>query len=135
MEENRKVLIRYAVTIAAGGVMALIIMLTKHLFSQTNTLTIYHILTDSFFVSGVLLTCFGALVVATNEGQFDIIIFGFRKFFDMLRKKEHQVVKETFYDFRVSRAHRKNGFWHLVFVGLFYILVSLLFLYLWYSLQ
>ena len=92
-----------------------------------------HILCDSFFVPGVVLLGFGLLVVASNGGTFDMLIYGTKKFFNMFRKNPSARLQETFYDYRTAKSENKMSFLHLIVVGLVFIAISIIFLLLWYE--
>lgn len=126
-----KQIYKYLITFLVGLLFAVIIMLTKSIFFQDNVKDVMHILTDAFFVPGVIICGFGLLVVASNGGTFDILSYGLISFFNLFRKDINKRKYKTFYDYRVAHHEKPKGFWYLVFVGLFYICLSLLFLYIY----
>ncbi len=122
MKAGRKYLITFAVDVVA----ALLIMLSKDLFTQTDPKTIFHILCDAFFVVGFVTMSAGLLVFSSNEGTFDMLVYGVKSFVDMFRKTSLRKY-DTFYDYRMSRADQKIKFAFLlicgaVFMALFFVM-------------
>ena len=125
--------LNYIITFGIGLMVSLTIMLSKNVFKQASTSEVMHILCDSFFVPGVVLLGFGLLVVASNGGTFDMLIYGTKKFFNMFRKNPTKRLQETFYDYRTAKSENKMSFLHLIVVGLVFIAISIIFLLLWYE--
>lgn len=82
-----------------------------------------HILCDAFFVVGVVLTAVGLLVFTTNEGAFDMIVYGMRSFIDLFKKTNTRKY-ETYYDYRVARSEKKLKFGFLLICGLVFLAAS-----------
>lgn len=114
-------------TFGVGAVLSFIVMNSKDLFSQADLATIYHILSDSFLVSGVLLGGLGLLVFVSNEGVFDILIFGTKQFFGFFRKAKTQKFAD-FYEYKEARAQKKLKFGSILVCGAFYVLLSVIML-------
>ncbi|MFA6627972.1 MAG: DUF3899 domain-containing protein [Bacilli bacterium] len=128
-----KNVIRYLITTSVGLVIVLIIVLSKHIFSLDDAIEIYQVLTDAFFVAGVLITGYGLLVVSSNGGTFDMLVYGVGRFFDLFRNDMMKVKHKTFYDYRMAKLDRQQGFGFLIIVGLVFLGISGLFLWLYYQ--
>ncbi len=115
---------RYGITLLIGFVITGLILWSKGIFTETDAVTVFHILCDAFFVTGVVITGVGLLVLSTNEGTFDILVFGMQSFMDMFRKEPMRKY-ETFYDYRASRQEKKVPFGFILVSGLFFLLVSM----------
>lgn len=126
-----KSLRKYLITLLIGFAGVALILWSKDIFSQTSIVKIFHILTDAFFVVGVVVTCAGLLVFSSNEGTFDMLVYGVSSFFDMFRKKSNKKY-ETFYDYRASKQEKKIKFGFIVICGLFFLAVSMV-MYLFYK--
>lgn len=126
-----KLLKKYLITLLIGFAVVALILWSKDVFSQTSTGKIFHILTDAFFATGVFVTSAGLLVFSSNEGTFDMIVYGVSSFFDMFRRNSNKKY-ETFYDYRESRQDKKIQFGFIVICGLFFLAVSLV-MYLLYK--
>ena len=125
-----KTLKRYLITILVGLSVVALIAWSKDVFSQTELVKVFHIWCDSFFAVGTVMTCLGLLVFSSNEGTFDILVYGFNSFMDIFRKKSVKKY-ETFYDYRESRADKKLRFGFLVICGLVFVAISMI-MYLYY---
>ena len=119
MKAGKKYLITLAIDIAA----ALLIMWSKDLFVQTDPKIIFHILCDAFFVVGVVTTSAGLLVFSSNEGTFDMLVYGVKTFMDLFRKTSLRKY-DTFYDYRMSKADQKIKFGFLLICGAVFLALS-----------
>ncbi len=118
---------QYLITTGVGLLLTFLIALLRDVVSQTETKEVIKILCDSFFVSGTLLTCVGLLIVASNLGAFEMIVYGMTSFIDFFRKRSERKYA-TFYDYHEARANNKTSFWYMLIIGLALIGVSLIFL-------
>ncbi len=118
-----KKLIKYVVTLVVGLLLVLWIISEKGVFSLNDPCKIFHILADGFFAVGVVASGMGLLIFSSNEGTFDMLVYGVSTFFSMFKKKPERKY-ETFYDYRASRAEKKVGFGFMLICGLFFVLVS-----------
>ena len=126
MREFRK----YLITLLVGFLGVACILVSKDFFAQTEPVKIFHILCDAFFAVGVLMTGMGLLIFTSNEGAFDIMVYGVRSFFDMFRKNPSKKYP-TFYDYRTSREEKKLKFGFMLICGICFIAVSLVMYYLY----
>lgn len=130
---NKWNLLRYAIALAVGLLIALIFMLAKSVFSQTDKTTVMRILSDAFFLSGVLLTAAGLLVFVSAGGAFDMLAYGFRMLFVMLRRDLSKRKYKDYYEYRQARQQKKRSIAYLLIVGLFMLALAVLFLILFYN--
>ena len=79
---------KYLITLGIGFVIAFLVANYKDVFAQTELSKIFHILTDSFCVPGVLITGIGALIFVANEGAFDGVTYAVTSFLDIFRKEK-----------------------------------------------
>lgn len=114
---------KYLITLIIGFSVAFLIAWSKDVFAATALVKVFHILCDSFFVVGVVMSCAGLLVFSSNEGTFDMLIYGVSSFIDMFRKTSRKKY-DTFYDYRVARADKKIRFGFLLICGLFFVAIS-----------
>ena len=121
---------KYLITLLTGFALVALILWSKDIFSQTEPKAIFHILTDGFFVVGVLMTCVALLIFSSNEGSFDILVYGVSSFLDMFRKTSLKKY-ETFFDYRESRADKKLKFGFMLICGLFFLAISFVMYYLY----
>ena len=122
---------KYLITAGVGLAFVALIIWSKDIFSQTAAVDVFHILCDAFCVVGVVLTSAGLLVFSSNEGTFDILVYGMNSFLDMFRRKSTKKY-ETFYDYRESRADKKIKFGFMVITGLCFLAISIAMLWLYH---
>ena len=105
------------------------VLLSQDFFSQTNPLLVYASLADAFCIPGIVLTGVGLLVFATNEGVFDGLNYAVRSFIGMFRKTMTKY--NSLYDYRESKGRENYSFGYIVFCGLFFLTVSVVFFFIW----
>ena len=118
-----RALVKYIITLVVGLGFAAWIAFSRDILEQTQLVNIYHILCDSFFVVGFLITAIGLLIFVSNEGAFDPIVYGMRSFINIFKKREKRKM-ETYYDFRTARSAHKFSFLFLVICGVVLLAVS-----------
>ena len=123
---------KYLITLLVGIAGVIAIIASKDIFAQTLPKDVYHILCDAFFVVGIVIECIGLLIFSSNEGTFDIIVYGVSSFVDMFKKQPNRKY-ETFYDYRADRQDKKIKFGYLLIVGLVFLAVSGVMLYLYHQ--
>lgn len=128
----KKIILRYSITFGIGLIAAFLIMISKSIFSQESSRDVFRILTDAFFVPGVVICGYGLLVMASNGGTFDMLTYGIKRFFSLFQRDINKVKHKTFYEYRMAKQENKNPFWYLVIVGLVLIGISMIFLILYY---
>lgn len=121
---------KYWITLLAGLLIVAAIVFAKDLFAQTSLQSIFHILTDAFFVAGILITAAGLLILSSNEGTFDILVYGMSSFLDMFRKTS-QKKYETFFDYRESRSDKKIKFGFLLICGAAFLAIAFIMYFLY----
>lgn len=124
---NHKVL-RYCVTAVIVSVITVIFLLIFGAFWKTDPRENLRAWVDGFFASGLLTICFGLLVLCTNGGAFDFIIYGVSRFFSLFQKDVNKVKYRTYYDFHEAKRGRHYSFVYIIVVGGVFLLVSLILL-------
>lgn len=116
-----------------GLIIAFLALLPRDIFHLTAAVDIMKAFCDAFFVSGVLITCIGGLVFVSNGGVFDMLAYGMRTFFESFKKNVTDRKYRTYYDYKESKKDKKRNFGFLVVVGVAFIVISLVFLALYYK--
>jgi hypothetical protein len=129
----KKKLLQYGISMVIGALISLWVMHMEGLFDVVGMSAnlIFMILCDAFFVAGILLALFGALVWISTTGFFDTFGYAIRSAAHLLLPFINHDTK-TFYDYKTEKAEKRGeskGF--LVIVGGFYLLLSAVFLVLW----
>ncbi len=128
-----KTVYKYLITVAMGLIIAFLALLPRDIFHLTAAVDIMKAFCDAFFVSGVLITCIGGLVFVSNGGVFDMLAYGMRTFFESFKKNVTDRKYRTYYDYKESKKDKKRNFGFLVVVGVAFIVISLVFLALYYK--
>lgn len=119
-------LLRYGITVAVGGVIAVLVFWATGMFVVETKSEIYRSLSDGFFVTGVLIAGWGLLVVASNGGTFDIFGYGAKCFFSLFQFK-NKGERQAFHEYRNAKREKKRSFFYLIIVGCVYIALAALF--------
>ena len=114
---------KYGITLLAGFLIVAAIAWAKDLFGQSNPQMVFHILSDAFFVAGILITAAGLLIFSSNEGSFDMLVYGVNSFVDMFRRNSRKKY-DTYFDYKESRAGKQIKFGFLLLCGLFFLAVA-----------
>ena len=111
------------ITLLVEAALTTAIAFSKDVTEQKALVDVFHILCDAFFVSGTVTLCAGLLVLSSNEGTFDMLVYGVKTFMDCFRK-ERTMKYDTFYDYRVSREEKKLPYGFLLICGLIFLAVA-----------
>lgn len=123
---------KYLITLLIGFGAVALLAWSKGVFAQTEAGAVFHILCDVFFAVGFLIFASGLLVFSSNEGTFDMLIYGTKSFLDMFRKVK-KLKYDTFYDYRSDRAEKKMPFGFLLICGLILLAISMVMLYFYHQ--
>ena len=119
---------KYVITLLIGFGLVALLLWAKDIFGQTEAVDVFHILCDVFFAVGFFITAAGLLVFSSNEGTFDMLVYGTKSFLDLFRK-ERLKKYDTFYDYRMAKSEKKLPFGFLLICGLFFLAISMVMYY------
>ncbi len=125
MKPNTK---RYVISIGVGLLITVLVALSRNIFAEDEINRVLISLVDSFFISGICLTCVGALVFVSNEGMFYMISYGFSLFFNIRRRDINGRKYKDFYEYKSAKEEKQHSCAYLLLVGLGFLAVSALFL-------
>ncbi|MBQ5602028.1 MAG: DUF3899 domain-containing protein [Clostridia bacterium] len=131
--ENKALLIKYAVCFGVASVITLLVFWSKGFFTDNLGVNI-QILSDGFFVSGILLTLFAGMLFVSGEGALIGISFVLRNVvlaFTPMGRKHHEVYAK--YRERKLASMKKSGDHCILFTGLFFLLIGIVFTVIWYT--
>ncbi len=135
MEQDKKRAWRkYLVCFCVGLSIVFIVFAIKG-FAFGDAKNSMHLLHDAFFSAGALLMLFAALLFVSGEGAFWGIGYAFRglvKIFIPTLRQNHETYAQ--YRERKTATAKGKGDGALFFTGLFFVLISLIFLIIWYQL-
>lgn len=121
---------KYLITIGVGLLIALLVAVSEKIFYLRDYTQIIEALIDIFFVPGALIFGFGILVVATNGGTFDMLVYGIARFASLFKKEHNNVKFKTYYEYISSKHETDRPFVYLVVVGLVFIIISIIFIFI-----
>lgn len=124
-----KIIYKYLITGGIGLLIAFAVAVSKNIFFAKELVDVIEILIDSFFVPGILLFCFGLLVLATNGGTFDMLAYGMARFISLFKKEPNDVKFKTFHEYTLAKHEENRPFGYLVIVGLIFIIISIIFIF------
>ncbi|MBR2848247.1 MAG: DUF3899 domain-containing protein [Clostridia bacterium] len=131
-QESKVTLTKYAICFGIEALIAFLVIWSKGFFTESTAVNI-QILSDAFFVSGVLMTLFAGMLYVSSEGALIGIGFVLRNvalaFVPMGRAKH-----ELYADYRarkLSEAKKRNNSCILV-TGLFFLVLGTVFALIWY---
>lgn len=123
----------FVITMIVGAVIALIVSLVRNVFGVASSVEFVSILSDSFFVSAVLLGGFGLLMLIANEGNFDTLAYGFKIIRCMFtRNSEERKVEKNLFEYRMAKNPDRKSCRPLIVSGILYLLLSGMFTMLFY---
>ena len=118
----------YAITIAIALAVGVLIALSRGIFQEDELDMIITIVSDAFFIPGVLLICVGLIVYASNEGLFLSISYGFKAIGRTITaKKDEKLMEEKYHEYYARQMEKKTKCKHFIIVGLAFVVVSLVF--------
>lgn len=132
-QETKLTLRNYAICFGVEALIAFLVIWSKGFFTQSPAVNI-QILSDAFFVSGILMTLFAGMMYVSGEGALIGISFVLRNVvlaFVPMGRARH----ERYADYRarkLSEAKKHNNRYILV-TGLIFLFVGVVFTVIWYA--
>ncbi len=129
MKKKHK-LIANVIVFVIGLLISSIVAFSADIFSQTNS-EVMKILSNAFFLPGVILTGLGALIFVSNLGFFNIFDFSFKQLASTFGKKEKR--KEfrdkypDYFTYYNEKRKEQAQFTFILFPGIIFLLLSVLF--------
>ena len=132
-QENKVTLRNYAICIGIEILIAFLVIWSKGFFTQSTAVNI-QILSDAFFVSGILMALFAGMMYVSGEGALIGIGFVLRNivlaFTPMGRARQ-----ERYADYRarkLSQAKKHNNS-HILVTGLIFVFIGIVLTVIWYA--
>jgi len=126
----------HIITFIVGIGITLVIWYYRGLFSARNVKETMGILSDGFFVTGILFTCFGLLIVISNIGNFDMLAYGLQNIINIFRSnKNKDKIGKTFYEYRINRSEKQKNVSFILHVGILFLVLATVFTSVYYKLS
>lgn len=135
-QETKKLLIKYGISFAVASLITVAVFWIRGFFTSDAGVNL-QILSDGFFVSGIILTLYAGMIFVSGEGALIGISFVLRNIvqaFVPMGRKYH----EFYRDYRErklaeKKARPKSGSNCVLFTGLFFLAISIIFTVIWYT--
>ena len=134
MKEETKVTLRnYAICVGIELVIAFLVIWSKGFFAHSLAVNI-QILSDAFFVAGILMTLYAGLMYVSGEGALIVIGFVLRNValsFVPMGRMRH----EKYADYRARKlgAIKKQSNSYVLVTGLIFLFIGIVFTVIWYA--
>lgn len=122
----------YAICAGIEVLIAFLVIWSKGFFAHSAAVNV-QILSDAFFVSGILMTLFGGLMFVSSEGALIGISFVLRNVvlaFIPMGRARHEVYAD--YRARKLSKKKKGGIHYVLLTGLFFLFIGIVFTAIWY---
>lgn len=127
----KKIIIKYSISIVFASLLVILCLWLRDITSVTDLKEKYRLLADSFSIPGLFLVLLGALIALSNEGALDGISYMLKRLGNALipfAKKTDQ----KFYDY-VKDKKRVSGYAFILYTGLLFLGIGILFIVLFYT--
>lgn len=124
---------KYVTAAGIGGIIFLVAAISRGAFGFAETKEVVRVLSDSAFLSGVLLTGAGLLLFCADGGLFDMFAYGAVLLVCTFKRNVRDRKYRDFYEYReAKKENRKGGFGFLLLTGIFFLALATIFLALYY---
>lgn len=134
-----KTWLKYLITLLVGLVVAGTLCLTNGLVTETDPVKIYKILSDAFTVPGMMLVCIGCFQFCVSHGAFYGLQYAVHSLlvnhnWSRTRFKDKETYTE-YVEAKKAKAGDNSGSPYLFYVGLLFILISVVFVIAYHNVQ
>lgn len=130
---KQETLRKYGICIGIEVLIAFLVIWSKGFFTDSAAVNV-QILSDAFFVSGILMTLYAGLLYVSSEGALIGIGFVLRNavltFIPMGRARHEKYV--DYRERKLSKA-KKSSNRHILVTGLVFLLIGIIFTAIWYA--
>jgi len=127
--------VKILITLAVGLAVSFGVMLFSGIFVANGAKSVLRILTDAFFVCGVLFGGIGLLRLISNQGTFDGIAYAGRSALGFLIPPAALDKGMTYSKYVEKRREKVKTFLHFIIAGVIFIVVSIIFLIVYYAVE
>ena len=125
------IIIKYVIATLIGAVFVFVALWLRDFTTLTEKVDIYRALADAFTIPGVIFPMVALLILLTNEGSLTAVAWMLKRAVNLLiplSKKEFSSYKEYY-----ENRKKITGFSFILFVGLVYLLVGIIFTILYFT--
>lgn len=131
MKVFKKVL-PYLITAVVGAAAAVLIICLKSVWALPVREKM-GVLSDAFFVPGIVLAGVGLLIFASNGGVFDMLAYSVIMLFNLFKRDLSKRRYKDYYEYRCAKKDRKRDTAFILIVGAAYIVLAAIFLIAYYN--
>ena len=131
-QENKATFTKYAVCFCIEAAIAYFVIWSKGFFTESIAVNM-QILSDAFFVPGILMTLFAGMLYVSGEGALIGISFVMRNvvlFFIPFGRAKHELYRD--YRERKLAELKKDSNRHILFTGLLFLVIGIVLTAIWY---
>lgn len=131
-QENKALFTKYIICFGIASLITFAVFWSKGFFTDSPAVNV-QILSDGFFVSGILLTLFAGLMFISSEGALIGIGFVLRNVvqaFIPMGRRHHELYAQ--YRERKLGELKKKGDHCILFTGLFFLAIGIILTVIWY---
>ena len=103
------------------------VLFLKNTWALTNAKDIIGDLCDAFVSPGIIYVCFGVLVICSNKGAFDMLVYGVQAAFSVFKKDPTDRKYKNYGDYRLAKQDQKSPYTHFFVFGGIYIAIGIIF--------
>ena len=132
-QETKVTLRNYAICVGIEVLIAFLVIWSKGFFTQSTAVYI-QILSDAFFVAGILMTLFAGMMYVSGEGALIGISFVLRNVvlaFIPMGRARHELYAD--YRARKLREAKKHNSSCILVTGLVFLFIGIVFTAIWYA--
>lgn len=126
--------LKYIITTVIGLLIAVAVCNQQNLFYSLQPLRVSRILCNAFFISGILITGIGLLVVVSKEGMFDGMTY-YAGRFKMLLSKDYEKKRKnalSYYEYKQTKNREPGQASFILITGVGFLAVAVVFLVIFY---
>ena len=126
-EKKHSNLLKYTIASGVGAMVAFLIMWWQGLFLSPDIQTVFKIVSDGFFVVGVLFVGFGLVFLIAGEGILDIMGFGFKSLLYLFTPRRLDRNSGGYYEYKQKKREerKKKGVpIHILWIGIAFVLIA-----------
>ena len=129
----KKLVTKYTIAIILGGALSTIALSLNGFFDTDVAIIQYKLLADAFSAPGIIMMLLPVLFWISGEGLFDGLTYALASLGNMLTFRGYKK-QEKYYDYKMRKAEKRmSGYWFILFVGIGFMLISCVFLALFYT--
>lgn len=131
---SKKKILEYSITFGVCAILVFAYVAIAGIFTSAELKQTLTLLVNGFFSIGIICFCFGLLVICSNNGAYDLIVYGMIRFASLFVKNPNKIKYHTYFDYHTAKQQEDDrSFAYFLFVGGFYVVVSIIILIFWFN--